>query len=161
MEIKELIKEKESETLELKKSTSELKEAVISIAAILNKHKNGVVYFGIKDNGEIVGQEVSDNTLREISKSISDHIEPKIFPKIEKVIFEKKSCIKVSFEGKDIPYFAYGRAYIRTGTENRQLSARELENMILSYSSSRARTYGIAFDNAKRNERDCSFGKTI
>jgi len=30
---------KESETLELKKSTSELKEAIISIAAILNKHQ--------------------------------------------------------------------------------------------------------------------------
>ena len=29
---------KENETLELKKSTSELKEAVISIVSILNKH---------------------------------------------------------------------------------------------------------------------------
>ncbi len=29
---------KESETVELKKSTSELKEAMISIVAILNKH---------------------------------------------------------------------------------------------------------------------------
>ena len=32
---------KESETLELKRSTSELKEAVISIASILNKHQKG------------------------------------------------------------------------------------------------------------------------
>ena len=32
------MKFKESEKLELKKSTSELKEAVVSIAAILNKH---------------------------------------------------------------------------------------------------------------------------
>ena len=42
---------KESETLELKKSTSELKEAVISLVAILNKYKKGVLYFGIKDKG--------------------------------------------------------------------------------------------------------------
>jgi hypothetical protein len=35
------MKFKETETLELKKSTSELKEGVISIAAILNKHGKG------------------------------------------------------------------------------------------------------------------------
>ncbi len=115
----------------MKKSTSELKEAIISIAAILNKHERGEIHFGINPNGEIVGQCVSDATLREISKSISDFIEPKIFPKIEQVAFEDKCCIKVEFEGKEIPYFAYGRAYIRTGTENKQISARELEKMIL------------------------------
>ena len=37
---------KESEMIELKKSTSELKEAVIAVAAILNKHGKGKVYFG-------------------------------------------------------------------------------------------------------------------
>ena len=35
---------KESEKLELKKSTSELKEGVISIVAILNKHLGGDLY---------------------------------------------------------------------------------------------------------------------
>ena len=34
---------KESETLELKKSTSELKEGIISIVAILNKHQKGKI----------------------------------------------------------------------------------------------------------------------
>lgn len=38
----------ESETVEHKKSTSELKEGVSSIAAILNKHKAGELYFGSK-----------------------------------------------------------------------------------------------------------------
>lgn len=33
----------ETETVELKKSTSELKEAVISVAAMLNKHQRGEV----------------------------------------------------------------------------------------------------------------------
>lgn len=39
---------KESEILELKKSTSELKEAIIAISAMLNKHGKGEIYFGIK-----------------------------------------------------------------------------------------------------------------
>lgn len=47
---------KESELIEFKKSTSESKEGIISIASILNKHKKGTLYFGVKDNGDVVGQ---------------------------------------------------------------------------------------------------------
>ena len=39
---------KESEIVELKKSTSELKGAITSIASMLNKHQKGELYFGIK-----------------------------------------------------------------------------------------------------------------
>ena len=39
-----------NETIELKKSTSELKDAVISICAMLNQHGKGTVYFGIADD---------------------------------------------------------------------------------------------------------------
>ena len=69
---------KESETVELKKSTSELKEALKSIVSILNKHGKGEIWFGIKPNGEVIGQTVTEKTLRDISKAISDKIEPKI-----------------------------------------------------------------------------------
>ncbi len=74
----------ESETLELKKSTSELKEGIISIVSILNKHKKGTLYFGIKDNGEILGQEVTNQTIRNVTKTISENIEPKIYPSVSK-----------------------------------------------------------------------------
>ena len=67
---------KETETLELKKSTSELKETVISIAAILNKHQKGELYFGIKNDGSVVGQDIGEQTLRDVSKAVSDNIEP-------------------------------------------------------------------------------------
>ncbi len=81
---------KESETLELKKSTSELKEAIISIVAILNKHQKGELYFGVDRDGKVVGQTITENTLREVSRAISERIEPKIFPKIEEVILNGK-----------------------------------------------------------------------
>lgn len=122
---------KETETLELKKSTSELKEAVISISAILNKHNRGEIYFGIKNDGAVVGQQVVNKTLRDISRAISESIEPKIYPKIREVKINNKSCIKVNFEGKDTPYFAFGRAYMRVADEDRQISARELEHLII------------------------------
>ena len=122
----------ESEILEFKTSTAELKEAIISVVAILNKHQKGELYFGMKNDGTIIGQDISDKTLRDVSQTISDHIEPKIYPKVNKVVLEDKSCIHVIFEGHNVPYFAYGRAYIRVGAENKQLSTYELKNLILS-----------------------------
>ena len=38
----------ETETMEYKKTTGEIKEACVSICAMLNKHQLGTVYFGVK-----------------------------------------------------------------------------------------------------------------
>ena len=122
---------KESEFLELKKSTSELKEGIISIVSILNKHQKGELYFGVKNNGDVIGQTVSEKTIRDISKSISDNIEPKIFPKIKEVVLEGKKCVHIVFSGDNVPYYAFGRAYIRVGDEDKKLSSQELEKLIL------------------------------
>lgn len=121
----------ENEVIEFKKTTGELKEGIISIASILNKHQNGKLYFGIKDNGDIIGQDVSSKTIREVSKSISENIEPKIYPIVNKIKLDDKECILVEFEGDDIPYLAFGRAYMRVGDEDRQLSMKEIRNIIL------------------------------
>lgn len=131
------MKFKESEKRELKKSTSELKEAVVSIAAILNKHQKGEIYFGIRNDGTVIGQAITGKTLRDVSKTISDHIEPRIYPRIEKIKVASQECIKVEFQGEEFPYFAYGRAFIRVGDEDRQLSAKELENMFLQKNKKR------------------------
>ncbi|HOX08882.1 MAG TPA: ATP-binding protein [Planctomycetota bacterium] len=121
---------KESETLELKKSTAELKEAVISIAAILNKHGKGRVYFGVKNDGTPVGQQIGDATLREVSRTISEHIEPKVYPTVKFHVMDDKPCILVEFDGEDSPYFAYGRAYMRVADEDRQLAPGAIERLM-------------------------------
>lgn len=133
------MKYQETETVELKKSTSELKEAVISIVAMLNKHQRCEVMFGIRNDGAVVGQQVSDKTIRDASKAIADHIEPKVYPVVEQVSIDSKQCIKVQVEGSEHPYYAYGRAYIRVGDEDRQLSAKELERLILEKNRDRLR----------------------
>ena len=119
----------ETEFVELKKLTSELKEAIISIGAILNKHQRGMLYFGINDNGKVIGQEISNKTLRQISEVIANKIEPKIYPEISELEIEGKKCISVIFEGNDIPYFADGRAYIRVFDQDRKLSVTEIQKM--------------------------------
>ena len=52
----------ETETLEFKRSTGELKEAVHSICAILNKHQCGELYFGVKTDGTVIGQVVTEES---------------------------------------------------------------------------------------------------
>jgi len=128
---------KESEKLEFKKTTGELKEGVISIAAILNKHGGGELYFGIRNDGVVLGQMVSEKTLREISQAVSNSVEPKIYPQISEVTIDDKQCVHVAFSGEDAPYFAYGRAYIRVADEDKLLSAAELESLFLKKNASR------------------------
>ena len=88
---------RETETLEFKKSTGELKEGIISIGAILNKHQKGELYFGVRPDGTPIGQEISEKTLRDISQAISNHIEPQIFPEIQTVRIDGKEGILVRF----------------------------------------------------------------
>lgn len=120
----------ESEILEFKLTTGEKKEAMEAIAAILNKHCRGTLYFGVEDSGFVRGQQISDSTKKDISRIINDSIEPRITPSIEVLSIENRDVIKVSFSGHNRPYSVNGRYLIRTGTENRKMSQDELKRLI-------------------------------
>ena len=120
----------ESETVEFKISTGEKKEAMEAVGAILNKHCRGTVYFGVDDSGFVRGQQISDSTKKDISRIISDSIEPRIAPTIEVLTIEQRTIIKVSFSGHNRPYAVNGKYFIRTGTENRRMSPDELKRLI-------------------------------
>lgn len=120
----------ESEFVEFKKSTGEHKEALQAISAMLNKHGRGDLYFGVRDNGDVVGQMVSDSTVKQIRSWISDKIEPAIHPVIEKISDEKgHDYVHVSFEGLRAPYSADGRYFIRVGTSDEILGSADLKEM--------------------------------
>jgi len=121
---------KENEKLEFKRSTAELKEGIISLSAMLNKHGGGELYFGVRNDGTPAGMDISEKTLRDISQAIAHHLEPKIYPKISEIYIDDKPCVHVEFTGDEFPYFANGRAYIRVADEDRVLSPAELENFI-------------------------------
>ena len=118
---------KETETLEFKKSTGETKEAMISISSILNKHGIGTLYFGIKPNGDVVGQDVSESSLRDVSRAVYENIKPQIYPAIEEILLDGKHLIKVEFSGENAPYSAAGRYYLRTADEDREVIPEELK----------------------------------
>ena len=95
----------ETETVEHKKSTSEMREGMESIASILNKHGHGTLYFGVRpSDGEVIGQDVSEKTLRDVSQAISNRIEPRVYAQIERLATEDgKAYIRVEFSGFETP----------------------------------------------------------
>ena len=140
---------RESETVEFKKTTSETKEGIISIASILNKHGRGELYFGVKDNGDVVGIDIGKDTERKLSRDIGDGIRPPILYEITaKHSDDGKAFIEVLFSGSEAPYSAYGRYYQRFADEDRQISDLELERLF------KARRIDYSeWENADSNEK--------
>lgn len=119
---------KENENIEFKKSTSELKEGLQSISAILNKYQKGYLYFGVQNNGDVIGQTIGKDTLRDISSAIRSKIKPECFFTVEeKKSDDGKTFIEVVFSGDLVPYSADGRYYLRFSDEDRPMTNIELE----------------------------------
>ena len=120
---------KETELLEFKETTNELDDSIIDMSAMLNKHGRGILYFGVKNNGDILGFSIGHDTQRDISRKIFEKLKPQIFPVIEEIPDLK--IIKVTFEGNERPYSAFGRYYIRVSDESREMSPNELARIIM------------------------------
>ena len=83
-DIKTLIAADESRTLELKKTTGELKDGMHSACAFLNTD-GGWLIFGVAPKSlKILGQEITDSTQQEIAKAITG-LEPAVDVKIHYV----------------------------------------------------------------------------
>ena len=122
---------REDEHIEFKKTTAELAEAMCSISAILNKHGEGTLYFGVKNDGTPFPFTITDSTLRDVSRKVFEAIKPQIFPSIEVIKINETDVISVHFSGTDLPYSAYGKYYIRTADEDRELSPAELRKIMI------------------------------
>ena len=128
--IKALVASGESETLELKRSTGERREAAKSVCAMLN-NRGGRVIFGVEPDGAIIGQQIGENTIERLTQDLRN-IDPAISPTIDRQgIGEGRELLIVSVEaGKDKPYTYHGRAYRRVGSTDQTLSQREYREML-------------------------------
>ncbi len=143
----------ETELVEFKKTTGELKEGMISLASMLNKNGKGTLYFGVKNDGEVVGQQIGDRTMREISQGIVNAVKPQVIPTIITELCEDKNIIKVTVEGDEKPYSAYGKYYMRSADEDREITPQQLRSLMLSISDSivnmEANNQELTFDQLK------------
>ncbi len=117
-EIQELIKKDETRTLELKKTTGELKEAMHTVCAFLNT-AGGQLLFGITPNSlQVIGQQVTDNTRREIAHELT-RIEPAVSLDVNYIELDGKPGFYVIVvdvpvdTNRNRPYVYDGRPYYR------------------------------------------------
>jgi ATP-dependent DNA helicase RecG len=117
-DLEKWVQDGEGESLEFKTSSSSGCRTASgkTTAAFLNTH-GGRVVFGIDPEGKIVGQTVSDKSLRDISATLSE-VEPPAYPSIEKVdVGDGKFAIVVTVErGQYRPYSFKGKPYRRVGS---------------------------------------------
>lgn len=125
-----LAAEPESETLEFKRTTGTRREAAATVCAMLN-HRGGHVLFGVTREGDVVGQEVSDRTMEEVSAEIQ-RIDPPAFPDVGRVrVAGELEVIAVSVNhGSARPYQYRGNAYRRVGNTTVTMSAEEYNRML-------------------------------
>ena len=120
----------ESETLEFKATTGARREAAMTVCAFLNQG-GGQVLFGVTPGGDVVGQQVSERTIEELSAELG-RIEPPAFPTIERVSVDgDRDVIVVSTShGASRPYTYRGSAYRRVGNTTLAMSADEYNRML-------------------------------
>lgn len=112
-QLKSLIAKGESETLEFKTSTAQLKSACETLCAYLNG-KGGRVLIGVRNNGEIIGQHVTDNTQQEIARELNK-IEPHAdLDAVYLSVEANKQIIIIRAEpGENAPYTYDARPFLR------------------------------------------------
>jgi ATP-dependent DNA helicase RecG len=129
-QITALIQQGESHNLEFKKSTSQLKPAFESICAFLNG-KGGIILVGVTDSGQIIGQNVTDNTRQEIAREINK-IEPPAHIEVSYVSTKTgKHLIVIKVPpGSHAPYTYDGRAFERNQTTVGRMAQHRYDQLV-------------------------------
>ena len=121
----------ESETLELKSTTGERREAAKTACAMLN-HQGGLIIIGVAPDGKVAGQQVGESTIEHLASEFQQ-IDPPAFPSIERIPVEadrEALLIRVS-RGDMAPYRYRGESYRRVGNTDRRMSRDDEHRMFL------------------------------
>jgi hypothetical protein len=127
-----LVQEGEGGALELKRSTGELKEGMQSLCAFLNG-SGGMVLFGVRPSGAVEGQEISDQTLRDIAQA-ADRFEPPAHVSIHRIKVKagREVVVAAVESGVDLRPCTYeGRPYERVGSTTRRMPQAKYERLLV------------------------------
>ena len=139
-DLEKLVSKGESKSLELKKSTAELQRALQTVCAFANG-SGGTVLIGVKPTGEIVGQQVSEQTLHEIAAA-RDRFEPPLAFELDTVALPSgDSVLVLSVQGltDSVPFTFEGRAYERVENTTHKMSQQRYEGLLIDRAHSRRR----------------------
>jgi len=131
-DLQKLISQGESNTLEFKRSTAQLKGVGQALCAFLNSN-GGKVLIGVNDKGKIIGQHVTDNTRQEIAHMLK-LLEP--YPAIDTEYMQlpdnNKYLITLSTKNNHVaPYTFDGCAYMRNQSTTMKMKQEHYQELLL------------------------------
>ena len=130
--LQELVAGGESDRLEFKRTTGELRPAMESLCAFLNG-SGGEVLIGVTDSGRILGQQVADSTLRDIGQALQ-RLEPPATVEQQRIpLGNELEVLRFAVEpGDSQPYMYDGRAWQRVGTTTQRMPTADYEQRLLT-----------------------------
>jgi hypothetical protein len=131
MNIKDILNTGETQSVEFKKSMSQMKEGCKSLCGMLNTAEgSGMMIFGISPENKIVGLQGNlDSAQRSLTQHIKDKFDPLINISLKLENYEDKFILILSAKRpREIRYYEYdGRAFIKEGSTKRLLTIQENE----------------------------------
>jgi len=125
-ELKRIVAGGESESVEFKRSTGQRSRAAETVCGMLNG-LGGFVVFGVSDNGELVGQELGQRTVEDVTNELA-RIEPPAFPEVETVALgPDHAAVVLRVPGSRGLYNYKGRYYQRVGPTTRPMPSHEVQ----------------------------------
>lgn len=139
-DLEALVANGESETLEFKRSTAELRRAGETLCAFLNG-EGGQVLIGVVSGGEVVGQQVADITLRDIATMVG-RFEPSARIEMDRVdVGDGRTVIVLEAPSarEYAPFVFEGKPYRRVGSTTTVMTQAEYSRLLLDRNHSRHR----------------------
>lgn len=123
----------ECETVEFVTDMRQLHRGILSLTAMLNRSNHGTVYFGVDDNGDVVGMIITDITYEKIRNAVRNKVLPRILVTMEALESDDgKQYLKVEASGYDVPYSFDEKYYIRHGASNESATPDIVSRLVLS-----------------------------
>ena len=131
-ELKKLIADDEGETVEVKETTGQRRDACETLCAFLNKD-GGTVVFGVTKKGKLTGQLMADTTKRDLFE-VFQKFEPAADIEVSYVpVDDTHTAIVCHVDGGNRkPYIYDGKPYKRVQSSTTVMSQEEYERMLLA-----------------------------
>ena len=128
-EIRRLIEQGETNTVEFKSKIDDIEEFVESVVAFANT-RGGIILLGVRDNASVCGISERDNKER-VESIIRSHCVP--YPEYEclqRRLYDKSILLVRVEEGRDKPYTVRQKGvFVRAGSSDRIAEKYELDEM--------------------------------
>jgi len=133
VDVKQLILQGESETLEFKESLR-LKEEIGESACAFSNSNGGIILIGVSDLKEIKGVQIGKKTMIDLAENLKKNTDPPIFPEITKIRIDNKEVISLKIkQAVEKPVFYKNSVYKRVGETNQRILSSGIRKLAREY----------------------------